>query len=247
LRTQGVDLGCQGSFWLASECHRHGGQLSIADGINTYGALLFMGINEGRGGVPGRDPGHVATSLGNGYVVHALSHRHGILVTPASWCRWTGAYRNVWMTGSTPGPTPQPPPPLLHIVKPPPKETGAMDIVRTPSGNGYYIVAADGGVFTFGDAKYFGSMGGKHLNQPVVDMAVRPQGDGYWLAAADGGVFSFGAAKYLGGMGGKHLAAPIMGIDATRSGKGYWLVGKDGGVFSFGDAAFHGSAAGKIH
>lgn len=33
------------------------------------------------------------------------------------------------------------------------------------------LVAADGGVFTFGDAPFFGSMGGKHLNAPMVDMA----------------------------------------------------------------------------
>jgi hypothetical protein len=29
-------------------------------------------------------------------------------------------------------------------------------------------VASDGGVFTFGDAGYSGSMGGKPLNAPVV-------------------------------------------------------------------------------
>ncbi len=33
---------------------------------------------------------------------------------------------------------------------------------------GYWEVAADGGVFAFGDAGYYGSMGGQHLNQPVV-------------------------------------------------------------------------------
>jgi hypothetical protein len=41
----------------------------------------------------------------------------------------------------------------------------------TPSGLGYWEVASDGGIFTFGDAQFLGSMGGQHLNAPVVGMA----------------------------------------------------------------------------
>src|SRR5690349_11122632 len=63
-------------------------------------------------------------------------------------------------------------------------------IVSTPSGHGYWQVAADGGVFAFGDAKFYGSMGGQHLNSPVVGMATTPNGGGYWLVAADGGIFA---------------------------------------------------------
>ena len=36
---------------------------------------------------------------------------------------------------------------------------------------GYWIDASDGGVFSFGNAQFFGSMGGKPLNQPMVGMA----------------------------------------------------------------------------
>lgn len=71
-------------------------------------------------------------------------------------------------------------------------------IISTPSGNGYYLFGTDGGVFAYGDAKFFGSMGGKPLNKPIAGMAVRPQNDGYWLAAQDYGVFAFGAAQELG-------------------------------------------------
>jgi hypothetical protein len=49
----------------------------------------------------------------------------------------------------------------------------------TPDGAGYWLVAADGGVFTFGDATYHGSMGGTRLNAPIVGMAraqARPVG-----------------------------------------------------------------------
>jgi hypothetical protein len=36
---------------------------------------------------------------------------------------------------------------------------------------GYRFVGADGGVFSFGTAQFFGSMAGQHLNQPVVGIA----------------------------------------------------------------------------
>ena len=41
----------------------------------------------------------------------------------------------------------------------------------TPSGLGYWLVASDGGIFTFGDAGFFGSKGGQPLDQPIVGMA----------------------------------------------------------------------------
>ena len=121
---------------------------------------------------------------------------------------------------------------------------GIVGIAATPSGNGYWLVAADGGVFSFGDAAFHGSTGGLALNQPVVGMAATPSGNGYWLVAADGGVFSFGDAAFHGSTGGLTLNQPVVGMAATPSGNGYWLVAADGGVFSFGDAAFHGSTGG---
>jgi hypothetical protein len=65
-------------------------------------------------------------------------------------------------------------------------------------GGGYWLVGADGGVFSFGDAHFYGSMGGQRLNEPVVGMAATPDGGGYWLVGADGGVFSFGDAHFYG-------------------------------------------------
>ena len=115
----------------------------------------------------------------------------------------------------------------------------------TPSRGGYWLVASDGGIFSFGDAAFFGSMGGKPLNKPIVGMAATPDGGGYWLVASDGGIFSFGDAAFFGSMGGKPLNKPIVGMAATHDGLGYWLVASDGGIFSFGDAAFHGSMGGQ--
>ncbi len=55
------------------------------------------------------------------------------------------------------------------------------------SGSGYWEVASDGGIFSFGDATFYGSEGGVHLNAPIVGMAATPDGSGYWEVASDGG------------------------------------------------------------
>ena len=67
---------------------------------------------------------------------------------------------------------------------------------------GYWEVASDGGIFSFGSAHFGGSMGDTHLNRPVVGMASTPDGGGYWEVASDGGIFSFGDAHFYGSMGG---------------------------------------------
>jgi len=70
-------------------------------------------------------------------------------------------------------------------------------------------VAEDGGVFAFGDAGFFGSLVGKGLNGPIVDIAASPTGKGYWLLGLDGGVFAFGDAQYFGNVTDWGLATAI--------------------------------------
>ena len=43
-------------------------------------------------------------------------------------------------------------------------------MASTVDGLGYWLVASDGGVFTFGDAPFAGSQGGTHLNASVVSL-----------------------------------------------------------------------------
>lgn len=73
---------------------------------------------------------------------------------------------------------------------------------QTPTGNGYYLVGGDGGVFAFGDAKLFQdgagrfSLGGVALAGPIEGIQLLQTGDqltGYILLATDGGTFQFGA------------------------------------------------------
>jgi peptidoglycan hydrolase-like protein with peptidoglycan-binding domain len=110
---------------------------------------------------------------------------------------------------------------------------------------GYWLASADGGVHSYGSARFFGSMAGTRLARPIVGITALPTGAGYWLVADDGGVFAFGGAPFLGSLSGRPLAAPIVGMTATPSGAGYWLVARDGGVFAFGDAPFLGAPAGS--
>jgi Prenyltransferase and squalene oxidase repeat len=119
-----------------------------------------------------------------------------------------------------------------------------VGMAATLNGLGYWLVASDGGIFSFGDAAFHGSRGGQLLNKPIVGMAATPDGGGYWLVASDGGIFSYGDAAFYGSRGGQPLNKPIVGMATTPDGGGYWLVASDGGIFSYGDAVFQGSTGG---
>ena len=120
---------------------------------------------------------------------------------------------------------------------------------------GYWLVGSDGGIFSFGAAQFYGSMGGTTLQRPVVGITPTTSKSGYWLVASDGGIFAFGDAGFFGsipglglhpaGSGLPHsLDAPIVGMVPSRDGGGYFMVASDGGVFAFGDAKFAGSCPG---
>ena len=72
-------------------------------------------------------------------------------------------------------------------------------MVATPDGGGYRFVAADGGIFNFGSAKFFGSAGGSLLPAPIVSMVGTADGNGYWLIGASGAVYNYGDAVALAG------------------------------------------------
>jgi hypothetical protein len=90
-----------------------------------------------------------------------------------------------------------------------------VGLAATPDGGGYWLVASDGGVFSFGDAQFYGSTGGRTLDRPIVGMAATPDGRGYWLVASDGGIFNFGDAHFDGSAGDVLLNQPIVGMAST--------------------------------
>ena len=115
-----------------------------------------------------------------------------------------------------------------------------VGVATDPLTGGYWLVASDGGIFSF-HAPFKGSAGAIRLNAPIVGMAATPDGGGYWLVASDGGIFAFGDARFHGSAGSIHLAEPIVGMSTTPDGDGYWLVASDGGIFTFGNARYLGS------
>jgi hypothetical protein len=127
----------------------------------------------------------------------------------------------------------------------PPPSYYYRGVAGDATGRGYWIVGSDGGIFSYGDAAFHGSMGNVPLNAQVVAVAATPDGQGYWLASADGGVFALGNAPFFGSAGGTKLNQPIVGMAAMPDASGYWLVAADGGVFSYGHAPFQGSMGGK--
>lgn len=119
-----------------------------------------------------------------------------------------------------------------------------VGLVADPPDTGYWLFAADGGVFAYGTAKFYGSVPGvlhhgQHLMGPITDLVVDRAKTGYWLAGQDGGVFAFGSAKFYGSLPGKSIMAtsPITRLVPDASGTGYWLVSATGQRYAFGSAA----------
>ena len=94
----------------------------------------------------------------------------------------------------------------------------------TADGRGYWMVATDGSLYTFGDAPNYGSLRDIGLTPPPVTV------NGYIPPSTVG------------------LSIPLANVSAfvrTPDGGGYWFTSLNGGVFSFGDAQFHGSVPGR--
>lgn len=120
-----------------------------------------------------------------------------------------------------------------------------VSMARTPDGKGYWLVGADGGVFGFGDAHFYGSLPSHHIVPfgPIVSMAATLDGKGYWLLGADGGVFSFGDARYSGR--GTDWLSPFASMGATLT--GYDVAGNGvGQVWQFPGGARISSSSGSM-
>lgn len=119
-----------------------------------------------------------------------------------------------------------------------------VGMVPTADGHGYFMVGADGGVFTFGDAHFEGSCPaiGGCSGGPAVSVIPDSTGNGYWLVTVGGGVTPFGDAPDLGSV----AAAPVVSAARSFDGGGYYLLYSNGVVYAFGDAVNYGSASGEV-
>src|SRR5438552_3948953 len=91
-------------------------------------------------------------------------------------------------------------------------------IAATRSGTGYWIVAASGRVFAYGDARAMNSV---VPASPIVGLQLAPGATGLWLVAHNGAVYATGTAPYLGGASGGLMQAA--GIAGASPGHGYWI------------------------
>ncbi len=107
-----------------------------------------------------------------------------------------------------------------------------------PPPTGYWLTAADGGVFAFGGVDFHGAATGSAST--VVGIAATKSGSGYWVLTDQGRVSEFGDASHYGEMS-DPAAEPAVALVPTPTGRGYWIATLDGGVYTFGDAAFYGS------
>jgi len=94
-------------------------------------------------------------------------------------------------------------------------------MITGPGGGGYFLVASDGGIFSYGTAPFFGSLGGQAIKHPIVAAAATPTDNGYWFTDTAGLVSNFGSANYYGSAP-PNLFRPIVGM-AEAPGNGSFV------------------------
>ncbi len=147
-------------------------------GVFSFGDAAFYG-SSARSFASGLGVGNTPV-----YAIAATPHGHGYYVAPiAASSTATNGFGSAILSAGDPQ-----------------ADTFLSGFALTASGQGYWWAGTDGGVFTFGDAAFYGSLPGEHIvpAAPIVGMARTPDGGGYWLVGADGGVFSFGDAGFYG-------------------------------------------------
>ena len=120
-----------------------------------------------------------------------------------------------------------------------------VGMVPSSDGGGYFMVASDGGVFAFGDARFEGScpgMGG--CSGAAVAVVPDASGNGYWLVTQSGSVYAFGDASFYGAPG--NQGSPVTSAVRTADGGGYWVLLANGAVYAYGDAVGRGGPAGAV-
>ena len=128
--------------------------------------------------------------------------------------------------------------------------SAVVAITATATGDGYYVLRADGEVDAYGSTSY-GSLSANSLPLGITatGIALDATTGGYWVLSSNGSVTAFNAPSYgeklvpSGGWG-QHPAA--VAIAAAPDGTGYYVLRANGAVYGFGVKS-HGSLAGTLH
>ncbi|HVW34307.1 MAG TPA: metallophosphoesterase, partial [Acidimicrobiia bacterium] len=142
--------------------------------------------------------------------------------------------------GSTPPPT-APPGSTSTTTTAPAAGPGGPHRPRS----GYWMLAADGTVYPFGDAATLPGAT-PTAGTDEVDLEPTPSGDGAWLVDAAGRVTARGDAVHLGDVDRSRLVPgeKVTSLSATPTGAGYWVFTSRGRVIPFGDATSYGDMSG---
>ncbi|GAC1575376.1 MAG: hypothetical protein NVS3B24_03920 [Candidatus Dormibacteria bacterium] len=204
--------------------------LTGAGGIYSFGDATYHG-NLIDHGYPGPAIGLSETPDGGGYA---------IVTTPGNLYTFGNANYfgnlNDPCNGARPCNTPSYPGPAV-----------AFDYTpgggSTTSGQGYSILNAGGGLYSFGDAQghYYGNLIDCHcipagVNLKAVSFAWSSTGNGYWILADNGAIYSFGDAVYYGNLLDHGYPGRATGLTRSSDGRGYSILTQEGGIYSFGDA-----------
>jgi|TARA_B110000438_G_scaffold226431_1_gene220635 hypothetical protein len=128
-----------------------------------------------------------------------------------------------------------------------------VDARITADRSGYWLLAEDGGIFTFGNAGFVGAVPEKPradwIDEKIVSFAPDKDGEGYVVVAASGKAWFFAHPirpqlqdVIESAFGTRTLNQPIALVKERRCG-GYIMVASDGGVFAtpMSDCGFQGS------
>lgn len=116
-----------------------------------------------------------------------------------------------------------------------------VEVVPTPTANGYWVITGAGGVYGYGDARVPRPRPPR-TTSIIAAAAATPSGIGFWIASRSGEVRAYGDAAPIEPAAGMVPAdSTIVGIAPTAGGLGYWLVDSEGRVTPVGDAVDFGS------
>lgn len=118
-----------------------------------------------------------------------------------------------------------------------PSQAPIVAIARagSPGSNGYWLAAADGEVFSFGDAPFYRSMGPSRSRHRSSTWRRRPTGWGTWLAGRNGQVYPLGVTDEGSPADDHAVEAPVVGV-AAHSANGYWFALRERAVLEADDA-----------
>ena len=103
-------------------------------------------------------------------------------------------------------------------------------MASTPTGHGYWLLGADGGIFSFGDAVFQGSTGRCRLAAPVVGMATTASGNGLLAPRRRRRRVRVRRRAVHGSIPGTGLCTRpgAVSLTGTNTGHGYWVLTNDG-------------------